>query len=552
MVGRIAIFGQPPINIRNMKMNFYKKYLLVLCLMGGFIVNSHAQGWSKSFEFYPASEGSMRHTLIDDTIYIKSYCSCHEGVQCSFISKVDTTGNLITTQEYYRPTRSMQMGVYSDILLIDDKLVTSGDDAWDNSTKNQQVQHLYKISKSLDSIERVPIPIPDTVSQYGGNVLYYEKEKLVITLALRYDKKAVDKDINTLTAINDSNQILWSYSYKVPDPKYKMMDVGEIVKNSDTSFIVSFRLTGPYIQYFSMNTKGKLLWQYTEKNFIQALNGNPNTIKPMIAPAEGTDIVRAWYYDAGNLNWDPQPEISRITNKGKVIWQHKFPFTSSLDTIQYRSKRIWHLAKTKNGDYVGVGTCLHRAFHTDGSNKFAFETGYAFRVDKDGNALWERYYVDQGRSKFGYQSFYAVAEGDDGSLYFSGHITDSIPNVPGSGLNSNVWLLKTGPDGCLTPGCDEDLVYVSTKKVLNRHPDLLRVYPNPGSSELNISWGDVPSLPQRIELRSLNGSMVYKETLNGIDDRATIHAAHLPPGMYLVTLHGQDWQTMPQKWVKIE
>jgi len=88
--------------------------------------------------------------------------------------------------------------------------------------------------------------------------------------------------------------------------------------------------------------------------------------------------------------------------------------------------------------------------------------------------------------------------------------------------------------------------------VLNRHPDLLTVYPNPGSSELNISWGDVPSLPQRIELRSLNGSIVYKENLSGIDDRATIHAAHLPPGMYLVTLHGQDWQTMPQKWVKIE
>ncbi|GAB1398089.1 hypothetical protein MASR1M65_28690 [Saprospiraceae bacterium] len=85
---------------------------------------------------------------------------------------------------------------------------------------------------------------------------------------------------------------------------------------------------------------------------------------------------------------------------------------------------------------------LYLRINKDWSFKFGYETGYAFRVDKDGNALWERYYVDQGRAKFGYQSFYAVAEGDDGGLYFSGHITDSIPNVPGSGLNSNVWLFK--------------------------------------------------------------------------------------------------------------
>ncbi|HNO38757.1 MAG TPA: hypothetical protein PKN57_12565, partial [Saprospiraceae bacterium] len=468
-----------------MKMNFYKKYLLVLCLMGGFIVNSHAQGWSKSFEFYPASEGSMRHTLIDDTIYIKSYCYCYDNDECSFVCKIDTAGNVLQIMELHKSGKGIQMGAYSDILLIGDKLVTTGDDSWDNTKNNVEYQHLYKIKKTLDSMERIPIPIPDSVYQFGGNVLYFEKENIIITEELRYDPKAKDKNIEHITALGEDNQVLWSYSYKVPNPNLKMTDGGEIIKNTDTSFIVSFRLSGPYIQYFSMNTKGKLLWQYTENNFIQALYGNPNTYKPMIAPAEGTDIVRAWYYDAGLTNDDPQPEISRITNKGQVIWQHKFPFTTNFDTTRIKSKTVWHLLKTKNGDYVGVGTCLYIRNNKDWSYKFAFETGYAFRVDKDGNALWERYYVDKGRSKFGYQSFYAVAEGDDGSLYFSGHITDSIPNVPGSGLNSNIWLVKTGPDGCLTPGCDS-LVSVSTKKVLNRHPDLLTVYPNPGSSELNI------------------------------------------------------------------
>ncbi|MBK8737193.1 MAG: hypothetical protein IPL98_15310, partial [Saprospiraceae bacterium] len=225
-----------------------------------------AQGWSRSFEIYPAYESTMRHAVINDTIYLKSRCTCYDNdKECSFISKFDTSGNLIMSKEYYKLNRSIQMGAYSNLLNIDNKLVTSGDDSWDNDSIDNEVQHLYKISKNLDSIERIIIPIPDSVYQYGGNVLYYDKEKLIITEALRYDPKAKDKNITHINAINDKNEVIWSYNYLIPDPAYKMTDVGEIVKNSDTSFITSMRIGGSYIQYFSMNTKGKLLWEYTEK-----------------------------------------------------------------------------------------------------------------------------------------------------------------------------------------------------------------------------------------------------------------------------------------------
>ncbi|GAB1398203.1 hypothetical protein MASR1M65_29830 [Saprospiraceae bacterium] len=45
-----------------------------------------------------------------------------------------------------------------------------------------------------------------------------------------------------------------------------------------------------------------------------------------MAPTEGKDIVRAWYYDGKfKSTGDLQIEISRLSNKGELEWQCKFP-----------------------------------------------------------------------------------------------------------------------------------------------------------------------------------------------------------------------------------
>ena len=508
-----------------------------------------AQGWAKVYEIYPALEDVHRLSIIDGELFLSSSCACHDGEECSFISKLDTAGNILKTYELYKKGRRIQLGYLSQILQVDNQLMMTGDDSWDNDTLNLQTQYLYKFDKNLDTVERIHIPVePKGWVQYGNNLLSFEKENLIVTMTLKRspDPKVIKDRIN-ITVVNGNNELMWSYDYNNPTI-YLLKAVGSIVKNSDTSFVVSMRVGWANIQYFSMNTKGKLLWEYTEMKNVQALMFQGGHWQQM-APSGDNDIVRAWYYDDPWKSTE-QVEVSRLSTKGELKWECKLPYVRN-DSVMIQGKMVHQLIKTKNGDYVGVGEAVHLSKQNIQFQGVVLECGYAFRVGSDGSLKWERYFYDKPKQKYGWQYFFSVAEGDDGSLYFAGNIADSIPNVPGSSLNGNIWLVKTGPDGCLTPGCDS-LVSVSTKKVLKRHPDILSVYPNPGSSELNISWGDVPSLPQRIELRSLNGSMVYKETLNGIDDRATIHAAHLPPGMYLVTLHGQDWQTMPQKWVKIE
>ena len=508
-----------------------------------------AQAWSRSYEVYPASEVTLRHSIINDTIYLKTYCNCYQDDECSFVIKFDTSGNLLQSLELHKTGRGIQMGGYSDILEIDNKLVTSGDDSWDNDTLNKQTQHLYKITKDLDSLQRIQIPIPDSVYQYGGNVLYFEKEKLIITHAARFDPKAYDKNITHINAINENNEVIWSYNYKIPPSVgYKLKDYGEIMKISDSSFITSMRVGGPYIQYFCMNTKGKLLWELTEKKYIEGLV-TPLTYKPMIAPAEGNDIVRAWYYSDINFN-NVHAEISKISHTGQLIWQHKFPFTKNTDSLQIQGKRIWQLIKTKNGDYIGVGEALYLDYRKDAINGIAYDVGYAYRVDNNGNVLWERYFADVPKQKYGYQAFYNVAEGDDGSIYMSGIISDSIPNKPGTKSNLNIWLIKLGPDGCITPGCTDTLLQVSTSKILNQHPYLLSVYPNPGSDQITIDWNDEPSPPKTLEIKTMTGQLIRSDHMDGYEGHATIDVSYLQGGMYLLSLRGRDWQSMPVKWVK--
>lgn len=521
--------------------------LFIFCLNQ----KSEAQGWSKSYEIYPSSENTFRHSIFADTLYVKSGCFCYNStLECGFLSKIDTSGNLIAFKEFFKPKRSIQMGFYSDIIEVNDRLVTSGDDSWDNDTLNKQTQHLYKISKNLASIERIIIPIPDSVYQYGGNVLYYEKEKLIITEALRYDPKAKDKNITHINAINDKNEVVWSYNYLIPVPTYKMTDVGEIVKNSDSSFITSMRIGGSYIQYFSMNTKGKLLWEYTEKTYVEPLIGDPSTYKPMIALAEGTDIVRAWFWDA-NTSLSANLEVSKITKTGIKKWQVKFFDSYYKDSLRTPGKKIWQLIKTKNGDYVGVGGCIYTDYRKDVFHPLDYTAGYAIRIDNNGNLKWERYFIDVPKQKYGEQSFYNVAEGDDGSIYMSGKLNDSIPNISGSKLNGNIWLVKVGPDGCITPGCSDTLVEVSTKKILNQHTKLLNVYPNPGSNQVNISWKNTPSIPLKLEIRSLSGQLIQSEKIQDNGGTSTLNVSNIQSGLYLLTLHGRDWQSMPVKWVKL-
>ncbi|GAB1398066.1 hypothetical protein MASR1M65_28460 [Saprospiraceae bacterium] len=95
-------------------------------------------------------------------------------------------GQFLKPYELYKPGRGIQLGYLSQILQVDNQLMMTGDDSWDNDTLNKQTQYLYRFDQSLDTVERIHIPVePQGWVQYGNNLLHFEKENLIVTMTLK-------------------------------------------------------------------------------------------------------------------------------------------------------------------------------------------------------------------------------------------------------------------------------------------------------------------------------------------------------------------------------
>ncbi|MBL7830326.1 MAG: hypothetical protein JNK41_04805, partial [Saprospiraceae bacterium] len=495
-------------------------------------IKSQIYGWSKSYEIYPATENALRFAVFDDTLVMNSFCSCYVDDACSFITKLDTAGNIIKTKEFHKVGKPIQLGSLSNILKTKTGYCLTGDDSWDNDTSKVQTQHFYQFSNNLDTIKRTYIPTLKNLSQYGVNLVFYPKDSIYTMMALKeITKNPYTYKIN-VTAIDKNESILWQYDYF--SPKYKFNTVGDIIKNTDTSMVISLRVGAWRIHYFSLNLKGQLLWEYTEdEGQIDGLI-DPSTFLPLIADLNGKDIVRTWYVGSllpsGN---DALPEISRLSYNGNKKWTTLFTeyfggpgFFPNTKANKIIEPRIQQFIKAKNGDYLGVGYAFVRENHwTNGLPNY--ECGFAFRIDSNGVMKWQRLYVDLEKEKFGPMLLFNIAEADDGAIYLSGEIRDSIPNVPGSTLNGNIWLIKVGPDGCITPGCTDTVLKVATTKLLNQHPHLLSVFPNPGSDKVTIGWNDVPSPPKTLEIRTMAGQLIRSDHIDGNGGNATIDVSYL-------------------------
>lgn len=511
-------------------------------------------GWSRSYELYPAQESTMRHAIFRDTVYLKSFCICYDNDECSFLSKIDSGGNLIETLEFHKPGKGIQIGGLSNIILFDNKYLFTGDDNWENDSTARQNQHIYSVNKDLKTFDRNLLPLVDGKYQYGVDLVNFGDSIVIVQGIKIISTPNPFKSRMNIICMDSNNVIKWQYQYNDPQGWFRQ-ETGGLIKNSDTSFIVSMRVGWWRIQYFCMNLKGELLWEYTEDNGPVDDLIDPSTFEPYIADVNGKDLIRVWYFDSPNYQ-HLSPEISRLDYQGNKKWTVPlrddyggpgfFPWTKSTVIV---GNKIQQLVKAKNGDILGVGYCLlSENYWTTGVPYY--NLGYAFRIDTSGKILWERFYLDLDKDKYGDQYLFNVAEADDGAIYLSGTLRDSLPKgTPGTG-NDNIWLIKVGPDGCITPGCNDTLVQVSTTKILNKHPYLLTVFPNPGSDQVTIGWNDVPSPPKTLEIRTMAGQLIRSDHIDGNGGNATIDVSYLQGGMYLLNLRGRDWQSMPVKWVK--
>jgi hypothetical protein len=139
-------------------------------------------------------------------------------------------------------------------------------------------------------------------------------------------------------------------------------------------------------------------------------------------------------------------------------WGHRFPSNNGLSI----NTNIENVKQLHNGDYLAIGEELY-----DYPTSHIAYRGWAAKLDKKGNLLWERNYeIDTNRDC----EFTDAQERADGSIILTG---DGVNTALPVWHYKDVWLLSIDSNGCEMPGCALGVPVVQTMG------DELKVYPNP-------------------------------------------------------------------------
>ncbi|MCB0842545.1 MAG: T9SS type A sorting domain-containing protein, partial [Bacteroidetes bacterium] len=79
---------------------------------------------------------------------------------------------------------------------------------------------------------------------------------------------------------------------------------------------------------------------------------------------------------------------------------------------------------------------------------------------------------------------------------------------------------------------------------------VVKVFPNPFSSSLNLTIEQIRFLPATFTLRDLSGRVVYRTFVQEIENE--IHIPHLPDGIYLAELTTREGKIWREKLVRYD
>jgi hypothetical protein len=212
-------------------------------------------------------------------------------------------------------------------------------------------------------------------------------------------------------------------------------------------------------------------------------------------PLPGGGVAVAWGKDSLNIPLQFKGIhyiVQRLDEHGQTEWEF---FT--LEGLQIH---VYGMTETQNGDIVLCGL----------SN--SLELGYLpyswlARFSPQGEMRCERSYLS--------------------------------PGSPGA-INDNVWLAKVGPDGCLTPGCQDSIIYITSTREAAGGPAQIkevffRAFPNPASGPLQVQfYNPVRYRAARLRVFNMQGQPLWQAPLQKGTQELEVPAGQWASGLYLL------------------
>lgn len=342
---------------------------------------------------------------------------------------------------------------------------------------------------------------------------------------------------------DDDGSVMWNRM--LTDTMFRAYGYGDISATDDGHFLVSSAVDNLYIdpitgKSFFYNAIVHKIDREANQVYTKSIGYTGIRVQEPISLAlPGGGGVVMWTKDTNTV--DPGvatdfPIMYGFDRDGNRTWTQEWN--------RWGYQTVYRIEPVANGDILGVGYYSRLG----GKGK-----GWLFRMTNSGEVLWERLYSDSLIRPWAINlELLDVCELADGRIAATGIVMDT--NEVAGLYNFNVALLVLDADGCLQPGCGEEVQYITST-----HTPLFKVSTAALQVSPNPAWGLVRvALPEGLsgrggpyELRcySYGGQLVWSQRWPPGSSELTLPGADWPNGSYLLTLYEGNWPVAAGKLV---
>lgn len=514
------------------------KYNLFLILLLNINFAFTQNNFSISIDLSESNDSSVEVVEHDNYYYTSTLSSCFSISplnSCFYIIKLDSEGQEIWRKKFedleiglYHPSRFVINVLPNNTLLITAGVRVSGG-----------IRHPYLVNLSLDGEVLWTKTFDNTMHTVlwqskllpSGNLLNFGWEEnsigshLVIRKIDMSGEVLMKKDIFTDCPADLPNNMSWTSD-------------GHLLIGHYCDYEFS-QFDEKYVMATKIDTFGNEIWT---EYYDDMPNLATDIIKGMVLPLPDEGYSFIWPKPLGGAWYETT--LFSYDSLRQSTWQLHLP------EVLFESRMAVHYVNnTANGDLVWAGTLLGGT-----GSEFVPCIG---RVSPEGELKWIRYYRQTDRPWDIVPRFSYITETSDGGFIASGFRRDQIENNPDQ-TDLNPWILKVGPDGCMTPGCTDETIYlqndtafVNTKDVLFNQPSYFQLSPNPADSKTQLNFlTTAANNNQTIKIFSIDGRLMQQIALEGSEQTIDINLVDFSAGIYVVTLEEEGQVLQRERLVK--
>lgn len=456
-------------------------------------------------------EDSYQVRYYKKRIFINTATFC--GTECSFLSEIDTVGNILWRTEV--PDLDIASGTM--VIVNDTITVTGNNDPFNTAFR---MAHFTLDGEKIGETIEIAHPTRKFTRMFQLTTQYFNGKYVICGPGWEGDTAwsmiyVVNKsgELDTLITVEPTNaeSDLWD-SYI--DNQGRLTTIHQV----EWAFSpINYR------RIFKFDLNYDTVWSYKTDN-----DQFDDVIPYGCGLNDGRSILSV-EHPVGVSN----PHSIRAIKPDKTIsWQYNYASTGSTGRYILRLKTL------ANGDIMGSGLYSELA-----QKPRISDSPWLFRLSTEGDLLWERTYYEYDStiesSRLG--AIFDFVELDNGDIMAVGYLRYN---------NNDMLIMRVDSNGCLDPdNCHTVNIITGTHDLPQRTDQRILLYPNPVRDILQIKFRS-NTYHLEIEVLDITGRIVTDGILT--EGFGEVDTSRLPGGLYWVSVEQEGRVLALEKFVKIE